>query len=90
MFPGYPINSITNGVHAATWTAEPFQHLYDRHIPEWRHDNRYLRYAVNLSLDEIRQAHREANQKHRVWAARVEQPAPKRIALASGTQFVES
>ena len=25
MFAGYTIDSITNGVHAATWTAEPFQ-----------------------------------------------------------------
>jgi starch phosphorylase len=41
MFPGYPINSITNGVHAVTWTSEPFQQLYDRHFPEWRRDNLY-------------------------------------------------
>src|SRR4030043_352377 len=32
MFPGSPINSITNGVHAGTWTSEPFCRLYDRHI----------------------------------------------------------
>jgi len=25
MFPDYPINSITNGVHATTWTAPPFE-----------------------------------------------------------------
>jgi glycogen phosphorylase len=60
MFPGYPINSITNGVHATTWTSPPFQRLYDRHIPEWRHDNRYLRYAGSLSLEEIAHAHMEA------------------------------
>jgi glycogen phosphorylase len=62
MFPNYPINSITNGVHATTWTSPPFQRLYDRQIPEWRHDNRYLRYAVNLPLAEIAQAHLEAKQ----------------------------
>ncbi len=60
MFPNYPINSITNGVHAVTWTAPPLRRLYDRHIPEWRHDNLYLRYAVNIDLDEIRRAHAEA------------------------------
>lgn len=27
MFPNYPINSITNGVHALTWTAPPFRRL---------------------------------------------------------------
>lgn len=57
MFPNYPIHSITNGVHGATWTSAPFRELYDRHIPEWRLDNLYLRYAVGILVDEIRQAH---------------------------------
>jgi starch phosphorylase len=60
MFPGYPINSITNGVHAATWTTPPWQRLYDRHIPEWRRDNLYLRYAVSIPPEDILQAHTEA------------------------------
>jgi starch phosphorylase len=60
MFPNYPINSITNGVHAVTWTAPPFQQLFDRHFPEWRRDNLYLRYAVSIPLGEIQQAHTEA------------------------------
>lgn len=63
MFPNYPIHSITNGVHAATWTSAPFQELYDRHIPEWRLDNLYLRYAVGISVDEIRQAHLQAKRE---------------------------
>jgi len=57
MFPRYPIRAITNGVHAVTWTSAPLQALYDRHIPEWRHDNAYLRYALGIPLEEIRQAH---------------------------------
>ena len=57
MFPNYPIHSITNGVHAATWISAPFRDLFDRHIPEWRHDNMYLRYAVGINAEEIRQAH---------------------------------
>ncbi len=60
MFPNYPIHSITNGVHAATWTSAPFRELYDRHIPGWRQDNLYLRYAVGIGVDEIRQAHLQA------------------------------
>jgi starch phosphorylase len=60
MFPEYPIGSITNGVHAATWTAPSFQALFDRHIPEWRHDNLNLRYAVDIPLAEVLQAHVEA------------------------------
>ncbi len=57
MFPQYPIRAITNGVHAATWTTPPFQQLFDRHIPEWREDNLYLRYAVGVGIEEIREAH---------------------------------
>jgi len=60
MFPLYPIRAITNGVHAVTWTAPAFRELYDRHIPEWRRDNLYLRYARGISLDEIRQTHASA------------------------------
>jgi starch phosphorylase len=62
MFPNYPINSITNGVHAATWTSPPLAALYDKHIPEWRKDNLYLRYCVSLPLSEIQKAHAEAKQ----------------------------
>ncbi len=60
MFPQYPIRAITNGVHAATWTTAPFGLLYDRHIPEWRYDNLYLRYALGIPIEEIREAHLEA------------------------------
>jgi starch phosphorylase len=60
MFPGYPIDSITNGVHAVTWTSEPFRELFDRRMPEWRRDNLYLRYAVGIPLEEIREAHASA------------------------------
>jgi starch phosphorylase len=57
MFPEYPIDSITNGVHATTWTGPAFAELFDRRIPEWRRDNLYLRYAVSVPLEEIRDAH---------------------------------
>ncbi len=60
MFPLYPIRAITNGVHAVTWTAPAFRELYDRHIPEWRRDNLYLRYVRGISLEEIRKAHAAA------------------------------
>lgn len=60
MFPRYPIRAITNGVHAVTWTVPAFRELYDRHIPEWRHDNLYLRYAIGIAADEIREAHKRA------------------------------
>jgi starch phosphorylase len=60
MFPEYRIAAITNGVHAATWTAQPFRELFDRHIPDWRRDNNYLRYAITIPIDEIRDAHARA------------------------------
>jgi glycogen phosphorylase len=63
MFAEYDIDAITNGVHAGAWTSEPFRSLYDRVIPEWRRDNCYLRYAVGIPLQEIRQAHAQAKQE---------------------------
>jgi starch phosphorylase len=60
MFPGYPISAITNGVHAVLWTAPPFRQLFDEHLEPWRRDNRYLRYAIGIAVDDIRRAHQEA------------------------------
>ena len=60
MFPGYPIHSITNGVHAVTWTAPSFQKLFDNHLPDWRRDQLSLRYAVSIPLADIWAAHVEA------------------------------
>ena len=63
MFSGYQIDAITNGVHAVTWTSEPFQRLYDRTIPGWKQDNFSLRYALSISREEIWQAHMEAKRE---------------------------
>lgn len=60
MFPGYPIHSITNGVHAVTWTAPSFQKLFDTHLPDWRRDQLSLRYAVSVPTSDIWAAHVEA------------------------------
>ncbi len=79
MFPNYPIHSITNGVHAATWISAPFRELFDRHIPEWRHDNMYLRYAVGISAEEIRQAHLQAKRE-----------LLREIYKATGVQLLEN
>ena len=68
MFAHYKIDSITNGVHAATWTSPPFQELFDRHIPGWREDNFSLRFAHSLPLTEIWDAHQAAR---RLLAERV-------------------
>jgi starch phosphorylase len=63
MFPDYPIDSVSNGVHGLTWTASPFRRLYDKYMPEWRDDNLYLRYAISIPLDEIISAHGEAKRE---------------------------
>jgi starch phosphorylase len=62
MFPDYNISAITNGVHAATWTAASFQSLFDRHMPRWRQDNVTLRYAIDIPEEEIASAHAAAKQ----------------------------
>jgi starch phosphorylase len=77
MFPGYPIDAITNGVHAVTWTSPPFADLFDRRIPEWRRDNFYLRYAVGIPLHEITEAHTQAK---RVLLAELEKQSGVRLA----------
>jgi glycogen phosphorylase len=79
MFPDYLIHAITNGVHAATWASSPFQELYDRKIPEWRHDNLYLRYAIGINLEEIQQAH-----------ARAKREMIQEIAKSTGVHFSET
>ncbi len=60
LFPSYPIESITNGVHPATWVAAPIADLFDRHIPQWRVDSNYLRNAGLIPLDLVAKAHADA------------------------------
>ncbi len=62
MFAPYRIDSITNGVHAATWAAPALQRLFDRHIDGWREDNASLRYALSIPRADIWVAHTEAKQ----------------------------
>ncbi len=60
MFAAYNIDSITNGVHLATWTCPSIQALLDRRIAGWREDNFSLRYALNIPAEEILDAHQQA------------------------------
>jgi starch phosphorylase len=57
MFPEVPIEAITNGVHAGTWTSPAFQQLFDRYIPNWREDNYSLRGALGLPAEEVWASH---------------------------------
>ncbi|MCF7862104.1 alpha-glucan family phosphorylase [Candidatus Woesearchaeota archaeon] len=57
MFPGYQIDSITNGVHSKSWVCDSFQKLFDLHLPGWGKDPYNLRYALSISNEEIWNAH---------------------------------
>jgi len=63
MFPGYSIDSITNGVHTPTWVSEPFQRLFDKHMPGWRSDPYVLRATFSIDKQEVWAAHMEAKKK---------------------------
>lgn len=63
LFAQYEIDSITNGVHAATWVSPPVAELLDRCMPGWRADNYSLRYAESLPKIEIWKAHTTAKQQ---------------------------
>lgn len=63
MFPGYPIDSITNGVHVCNWTSKSFRRLYDEYIPGWCNDPFSLRYSLGIPGEKIWQAHTEAKGK---------------------------
>jgi len=63
MYPGYKIDSITNGVHAWTWTGDSFRDLFLRFIPGCKNEPTSLRYAINLPDNDIWEAHFEAKCK---------------------------
>jgi starch phosphorylase len=65
MFPEYTVHSITNGVHAATWLSQPFQQLFDKEVPEWRHDNQYFRSVYGIEPEVIEATH--ATSKRRLF-----------------------
>jgi glycogen phosphorylase len=62
MFPEQSVESITNGVHVATWASPATAELFDRRLPGWRADSQMLRYAEDIPLEELRAAH-EANKR---------------------------
>jgi len=63
MFPGYTVHAITNGVHAGTWVSEPMQELFDAEMPDWRHDNNYLRSVYGIAPAKIANCHELAKQR---------------------------
>lgn len=60
MFPGYPIRSVTNGVHPETWAHPALARLYARLGPHWSHEPEVLVRADTLPADELPEAHAAA------------------------------
>jgi len=57
LFPGQSVHSITNGVHASTWTGAAFTALYDSWIPGWRHEPQLLMRADRIPDGAVTGAH---------------------------------
>jgi starch phosphorylase len=79
MFPEVPIQAITNGVHAGTWTCPAFRQLFDRYISSWREDNYSLRGALGLPAEDVWAAHLIA--KHELF-----EEVRKKTGLALDTE----
>lgn len=60
MFPGYAVDSITNGVHTTTWAHPAFATLFDAAIPHWRIEPEVLSHADTLDDGKVREAHQAA------------------------------
>jgi glycogen phosphorylase len=61
MFPGYRVTAVTNGVHAPTWVSPALAGLYDRYLPQWRHEPEILvRADCCIPSGALREAHARA------------------------------
>jgi starch phosphorylase len=60
MFPGQPIQHITNGVHTWTWAGDAMRRLFEKYIPGWADDPASLRNAIDIPNDDIWAAHMES------------------------------
>jgi glycogen phosphorylase len=64
LFPGHPIDYITNGVHHLTWTNAIMQDLYNQYIPGWVEDPSLLKAAVEkIPDDKLWEAHQECKRR---------------------------
>ncbi len=63
MYAQYKVDSITNGIHVASWVDASIAALFDRHIGVWRQDNASLRYALGIPKEELWAAHLAAKRR---------------------------
>ncbi len=57
LFPGYTIESITNGVYARGWVGGGMTRLFDHYLPGWQNDPYNLRYALAIPTEDLWQGH---------------------------------
>ena len=60
MYPGYRVHAVTNGVHAGSWTHPSLARLFEAHLRQWHHEPEILVRALQLSDDDIWNAHQDA------------------------------
>ena len=64
MFFGYPIESITNGVHHLFWTSKYMQEIYNKYLGDsWVKTPSSLRYVFSIPQNEIFNAHQKAKKE---------------------------
>ncbi len=63
MFPGFNIGSITNGVHHLSWTGPDFKALFDKYIPNWRHQPQLLGDISIIPDSEIQETKKRAKKR---------------------------
>jgi starch phosphorylase len=51
------VHAITNGVHAPTWAHPSLAKLYDRYVPDWRHEPELLARADSVPPLELWEGH---------------------------------
>lgn len=54
------LKEVANGVHSAFWTSSFIAALYDRYIPQWRHEPALLTRAARIPDAELQAAHAAA------------------------------
>ncbi len=59
MFPGYKVDSITNGIHLPFWVSKPIRKLFDKKWPNWKSNPSVLQNAIELDDLELFDAHIE-------------------------------
>jgi len=63
MYPEYPFEFITNGVHVESWAGDGMASLFDKYLEGWRDDPGKLKEALNLPNEELIQAKKQDKKK---------------------------